>query len=128
MNLRPLGYERGETDPDVRRWTRLDGQTCRSQRCGVRQRPPASGSVRRSLPTFCLHAQPSSPACESKLVLLNVVVHLCELGSPSLGSALYDFDAHLAHCHGRECLLRKGSGIALPTFCLHDPGDRRVSI
>ena len=54
MNLRPLGYERGEADPDGLCWTRLDGYSCRSQRCGVRRRAPASRSVQASLPTFCL--------------------------------------------------------------------------
>ena len=87
MNLRPLGYERGETDPDVRRWTRLDGQTCRSQGCDVRQRSPTSGSVRRSLPTFCLHAGPPEPPVESNVVVVNVVVQLSELGPAELGFA-----------------------------------------
>jgi hypothetical protein len=87
LNLRPLGYERGESGPDVRRWTRLDGQTCRSQRYGVHQRPRASGSVRRSLPTFRLHARPAEPPIESNVVVRNVVVDLCEPGSASLGFA-----------------------------------------
>ena len=85
LNLRPLGYERGESGPDGRWWTRLDGQTCRSQGSGVRRGPPTFGSVRRSLPTFCLHVWPSEPPLESNVVGLNVVIHLGELGPTALG-------------------------------------------
>ena len=87
MNLRPLGYERGETDPDVRWRTRLDGQTRTSQGCGVRQRPPASGALRQSLPTFCLHAEPTEPPVASNVVAINATVHVSELGTSSMGFA-----------------------------------------
>ena len=75
MNLRPLGYERGETDPDGRCWTRLDGHSCGLPGNLVRRRPSQSGSVRRSLPTFCLHDRPLKRSGMGEVVVIIFVVH-----------------------------------------------------